>query len=81
MEDNLSERAETKKIIEYSMTISGWRQCSKAHEMLTTCHNYSDEWSISKLNRWIGYAHCLLVAQGTITIDELREKIRRINES
>ena len=72
----MSEREHTKKIIKESMLISK-RENSKANEMLLTCYNYSDDWEISKLNRWIGYAQCLLVAEGATSIEKLKDMNRK----
>ncbi len=54
------------------------RENSKAEEMMQTVYNNAYEWDVGKSNRWIGYAQCLLVAEGATTIDELREAVRKI---
>ncbi len=74
-----NERNLTSKIIIMSMNISN-RKDSKANELLQNCWNNIEYWDIGKLNRWIGYAHCLLVAEGATTIDKLRDEIRNIHE-
>jgi hypothetical protein len=67
---------ETELIAEYTKFLC--RKGSKAEEMMQNVLNNVDEWDIGKSNRWIGYAQCLLVAEGKITIDELRDNIRKI---
>ncbi len=55
------------------------RHGSKAWEMLTTVLNTAgDDWSNGKSNRWIGYAQCLLVAEGAITLDECMRQTRAV---
>ncbi len=51
---------------------------SKADKMMTSVISQYRDWSVSKSNRWIGYAQCLLVAEGRTTIKELRDKTREI---
>jgi len=48
------------------------RENSKPWEMLMAVNNNvkGSDWDVGKLNRWIGYAQCLLVAGGAITLDE-----------
>ena len=75
----MTERERTKEIIKHSRAIS-WRENSKANEMLLICLNNSDDWEISKLNRWIGYAHCLLVAEGATSIEALQEMVKEIEK-
>lgn len=53
------------------------RKDSKAAEMLLNIENNIADWSCGKVNRWLGYAQCLLVAEGATTIDELRDIMRR----
>ena len=74
------ERQETSQILQYTLGISK-RSDSKATEMLKATSNNLTTWSISKLNRWIGYAQCLLVAEGATTIDKLRKAIREIHDN
>ena len=71
------EKIETAAILEYTMSISN-RKDGKANEMLQTVKNLENVWSVGKMNRWIGYAQCLLVAEGATTIDKLREDIREL---
>ena len=52
-----------------SLTI---RENSKAWEMLMTVYNNASEWDTGKSHRWIGYAQCLLVAEGAVTLEEMR---------
>ena len=66
----------TEKIIEY--TSSKTRDNSKAWEMMITARNRIGEWNDAKINRWIGYAQCLLVAEGATTIDQLADDVREI---
>ena len=70
------EKEDTVEIVMYMLTVSR-REHSKANEMLNTVFQNMSTWSISKLNRWIGYAQCLLVAEGATTIDKLREETRK----
>ena len=70
------EKQITKRIIQETKILA--RKNSKAFEILQNCENNLDDWSISKLNRWIGYSQCLLVAEGAITIDDLRILIKGI---
>jgi hypothetical protein len=72
----MTEKEENVKIVEY--TLSKTRKNSKAWEMMVTTRNNINEWSNSKIGRWVGYAQCLLVAEGVTTIDTLREDIRTI---
>jgi hypothetical protein len=72
----MTAKEENAKIIEY--TLSKARERSKAWEMLIVARNNLGHWDDSKIGRWIGYAQCLLVAEGATTIDELRDEIRRI---
>ena len=72
-----TEKMITKEFLKYMSCISN-RKDSKANEMIQTALNNIDEWSIAKTNRWIGYAQCLLVAEGVTTIDKLREETRGI---
>ena len=51
------------------------RPNSKSREMFQTVMNGEYEWNESKANRWIGYAQCLLVAEGVVTIDRLRRVV------
>ncbi len=54
---------------------------SKADRMMTSVISQYQDWPISKSNRWIGYAQCLLVAEGKTTIDELRDRTKEILEN
>ncbi len=70
------ELTETLAIAEYTETLASIG--SKADHMISqVIENYLD-WPIGKSNRWIGYAQCLLVAEGKTTIDELRDETREI---
>ncbi len=70
------ERKETLLIVEYTETLASVG--SKADRMITQVIENIDDWPIGKMNRWVGYAQCLLVAEGRTTIDELRDGIRKI---
>ena len=63
-------------LAEYTKSIA--RENSKAWEMMQTATNMAGEWDAGKMNRWIGYAQCLLVAEGGTTIDELRNDVGKI---
>ena len=52
------------------------REFSKASEMLQIVYNNADTWDIGKSHRWIGYAQCLLVAEGAITLEDMRDITR-----
>ena len=67
---------DTKLIARYTKNLTV--KNSKAWEMLQTVENNVDDWSVGKSNRWIGYAQCILVAEGRATIHTLREDIRQI---
>ena len=58
------------------------RKNSKSWEMLITVdnHAFTKDWPARKLNRWIGYAQCLIVAEGGLTLDEVIEKTRAIEK-
>jgi len=77
MKKKKKQLADTLAILDYSLSISD-RHCSKANELLITLYNNKSIWDIAKMNRWIGYAHCLLVAEGSTTIKRLREDIREL---
>ena len=51
---------------------------SKAYSMLNKAWQNIYVWNISKLNRWIGYAQCLMVAEGTLTLEEIMSITREI---
>jgi hypothetical protein len=74
----MKELTNTEKIIEHTLTRT--RVGSKAWEMMVTAGNKLDEWDDAKLNRWIVYAHCLLVAEGAITINKIADEIRDLIE-
>lgn len=59
------------------------REGSKAYEMLRAVeqHLKDETWNVGKLNRWIGYAQCLLVAEGSVQLDELIRKGRLLEEA
>ena len=63
----------TNILIEYTLSLT--RENSKAWEMMITARNNQDEWADAKINRWIGYAQCLLVAEGATTIDGLKQDV------
>jgi hypothetical protein len=67
------------EIVKSTMTYSRKRQNSKANEMLQTVYNMIGEWDQGKIHRWIGYAQCLLVADGSVTLDTLKQEIKDIN--
>lgn len=71
------DRKKTLRIAELSVSKTK-RENSKAAEMLVTVMNNIETWDLPKLNRWIGYAQCLLVAEGATSIDELRDDIRAL---
>ena len=52
------------------------RENSKAYEMLTTVANNANTWDTGKAHRWIGYAQCLLIAEGAITLETMRNITR-----
>ena len=56
------------------------RRGSKAWEMIVAVENgLSDEtWDLGKMHRWIGYAQCLMVAEGSETLDGIMIKTRRV---
>ena len=74
----IKRRRHTANILEYTRELASKRMNSKAYEMLTTVYNNYHTWDTAKQNRWIGYAQCLLVAEGAITLDELRTEIEGI---
>ncbi len=51
---------------------------SKADKMMNEVITSYRDWPISKSNRWVGYAQCLLVAEGRTTIEDLRDKTREL---
>jgi len=59
------------------------RKNSKPWEMLVAVDNNrgDEDWDTGKLNRWIGYAQCLLVAEGAITLDETMRIGREIAQA
>ena len=57
------------------------RKNSKAWEMFKAVADNVDSWPTGKLNRWIGYGQCLLVAEGEITLDECIRKTREITNA
>lgn len=67
---------DTKNIALYCMNLSS--EGSKASDMFIEVLENVKDWDIGKSNRWLGYAQCLLVAEGATTIDELRVAIRKI---
>jgi hypothetical protein len=57
---------------------------SKAYHLLFTVQNdlqHDKRFTVRKANRWIGYAQCLLVAEGSLTLDDIITNTRRIEES
>ena len=59
------------------------RENSKSWEMLVTASNhvFTGDWSAGKINRWIGYAQCLIVAEGGLTLDEVKRKTRMVEKA
>jgi hypothetical protein len=70
------EREQNRELMKYTYELS--RRNSKAWEMMVTANRHFDEWSNSRISRWIGYAQCLLVAEGAITLDKLKDDAREI---
>ncbi len=66
------------KICRHHIAIT--REDSKEREMLETVLANIKNWDIAKQNRWIGYAQCLMVATGTITLEELKNTTRSISK-
>ncbi len=44
-------------------------------------HARARDWPARKLNRWIGYAQCLIVAEGVLTLDEVIRKTRLVENA
>jgi hypothetical protein len=59
------------------------RKNSKSWEMLMAASNHvhSRDWPARKINRWIGYAQCLIVAEGAMSLDEIIRKTRIIENT
>jgi len=78
--DNLNgirkERKDTLKIAEATL----WKSPEKSDSqriLKSVITNYN-KWSLSKLNRWVGYAQCQLVNEGVVTLNELKDLSRNI---
>jgi len=63
--------------------ITRTREGCKAWELLKAAENniVSKGWSIPKIGMVVGYAQCLMVAGGTITLDEVYRIIRMVEDS
>ena len=64
------------KICKHHIAIT--RVGSKEREMLEKVEANINEWDIAKKNRWIGYAQCLMISTGTISLEELKSVVRNI---
>ena len=64
----------------YSLATEFYRHASsdKARSMLETVSQEAENWSVGKLNRWIGYAQCLLVAVNDLELDDVVEMTERV---
>ena len=72
------ELKKTLKIIDLTLKLS--RPGSKAEEMMQKANDKIGYWDESKIHRWIGYAQCLLVAEGATTIEKLADSIREADK-
>jgi hypothetical protein len=59
------------------------REGSKSWEMLKTVDNHAHtmDWPVRKLSRWIGYAQCLIIAEGAMSLDDMIKKTRIIENA
>ena len=71
----------TENIIKELFWLCGNRTNGKPYEMVMNIDNNKNEWDQGKVHRWIGYAQCLLVAEGAVTLDNLKLSIKRINNT
>ena len=69
------EQKET-QLFAYQLKTLTVRENSKAWEMLMSVYNNADTWNTGKAHRWIGYAQCLLVAEGAVTLEKIRDITR-----
>jgi hypothetical protein len=59
------------------------RENSKSWEMLKIVdnHSHSRDWPARKLNRWIGYAQCLIIAEGGLSLEDVIRKTREVESA
>ncbi len=65
------ERKDTLGIAEFSLRISP--EGSDSERILKNIIQNWNQWPLSKLNRWLGYAQCCLVTDGITTVSDLRQ--------
>ncbi len=70
------ERKDTLGIAEFSLRISP--EGSDSERILKNVIQNWNQWPLSKLNRWLGYAQCCLVTDGITTVSDLRQISRDI---
>jgi hypothetical protein len=51
---------------------------SHAKDMAKAILDHILDWEYTKLHRWIGYAQCLLVTDGVMSLEEIIEQTRKV---